>query len=80
MYVEFIGKKTPFSKLNFIHRPLTLKRLGGGAQSAPPFCFLGLTKKNSPITYNETLCKFLIHTCGNYNALIWLKKKYLVAL
>ena len=20
------------------------------------------------------LCKFLFHTCGNYNALIWLKK------
>ena len=61
---------------------LTLKRLGGagwGALCAPLFCFLRLTKKNSPITYNETLCKFLFYTCGNYNAFIWLKK-YLVAL
>ena len=47
---------------------------GGGAKIAPKIFLLRLTKKISPITYNETLCKFLFHTCGNYNALIWLKK------
>ena len=45
---------------------------GGGAKSAHSFSFLRVT--------NKTLCKFVFHTCGNYNALIWLKKKYLVAL
>ena len=48
---------------------------GGGGKNCPQIFLLRLTKKMSPITCNETLCKFLFHICGKYNALIWLKKK-----
>merc|ERR1712095_135726 len=39
---------------------------GGGGTLNPPL----------PTTYDETLCKFLYHTCGNSYALIWSKKIY----
>ena len=53
---------------------LTLRLPGGGALWTPPPCsFLHFTTKTSPTTYDETLCKFLYHTCGNSYALIWSK-------
>ena len=59
--------------INYTGRILTLRLLGGGHLKPPPCSFLHFTTKISPTTYDETLCKFLYHTCGNSYALIWSK-------
>ena len=58
----------------FLYLSLLTLRLPGGGTLTPPCSFLHFTTKTSPTTYDETLCKFLYHTCGNSYALIWSKK------